>query len=317
MIKLVSLPHSHVRQLSRYHNSQQNTPEEDDETMSTEEREASVVPKPDSTTNPDGHRTPPEHAAFPDDPLFSRQRPDREQEYKHNHTLPHPGLSYFSYHPPRSLPAGYSQPTPFPSQANGAWLHPSFASSWSGYPNSLPSSLGHKDFSSCTGDSCLSGCKSLSLPAGHSTSMSSLEQPFSLCSNPPSANLYHHTLPPYSCSPKGAACCAQCPADAFNRGPLPNNPPWPQYHPAYGPYCKSKTVYHPDTGTYWLTGAVNYSSYGRRRLACNWFFSFSCIYCFSSSWLQTSWSWLHTNVSCWTHFGLFTHVACFWTVIKN
>ncbi|XP_073332630.1 uncharacterized protein traf3ip2l [Pagrus major] len=233
---IVSALNSHVSQLSRYHNGHHNTPEEDDETMSTQEREASVVHKPDSTTNPDGHFPPPEHATFPDDPLFSRQRLDREQEYKHNHTLPHPGLSYFSYHPPRSLPAGYSQPTPFPSQANGAWLHPSFASSWSGYPNSLPSSLSHKDFSSCTGDSCLSGCKSLSLPAGHSTSMSSLEQPFSLCSNPPSANLYHHTLPPYSCSPKGAACCAQCPADAFNRGPVPNNPPWPQYHPAYGPY---------------------------------------------------------------------------------
>ncbi|KAM9358202.1 uncharacterized protein traf3ip2l [Symphorus nematophorus] len=229
-----SAPNSHVSQLSRYLNSHHNTPEEDDETMSTEEREANVH-KMDSDPNPEGHRPPSEHTTFADDSLFSRQRLDREQEHKHDHTLPHPGLSYLLYPPPRSLPAGYGQPTPFPSHANGAWLHPSFASSWSGYPNSLPSSLSQKDYSSCGGDSCLSGCKSVSLPGRHSPSMSSLEQPLSLCSNPPSANLYHHTLPPYSCSPQGAACCAQCPADAFNR-PVGNKHPWPQYHPAYGPY---------------------------------------------------------------------------------
>lgn len=240
------LTHSHVSQLSRYFNSHHNTPEEDDETMSTEEREASVVRKPDSTPNPDGPL--PEQATLTDDSLFSSQRPDREQEHKRTHVLPQPGPSYFSYQPPRSLPAGYGQPTPFPSQANGAWLHPSFASSWSGYPNSLPSYSSLKDYSSCSGDSCISGCKSLSLPGGHSTSMSSLEQPFSLCSNPPSANLYHHTFSPYSCSPQGAACCAQCPAEAFNRGPVANKHPWPPYHPGFGPYCKS-AVYYPDTDT--------------------------------------------------------------------
>ncbi|XP_033478382.1 uncharacterized protein traf3ip2l [Epinephelus lanceolatus] len=229
-----SAPNSHVSQLSRYLNSHHNTPEEDDETMSTEEREASTLHKPDSTPNPDGHHRPPEHAVFSDHSLFSTQRLGREQEHKH--TLPHPGLSYGLYQPPRSLPAGYSQPTPFPSQADGTWLHPSFASSWTGYPNSLPSSLTQKDCSSCSDDSCLSGYKFLSLPGQHSTSMSTLEQPLSLCSNLPSGNLCHHTLSPYSCSPQGAACCAQCPADAFNRGPVANKPPWPQYHPAYGPY---------------------------------------------------------------------------------
>ncbi|XP_044054661.1 E3 ubiquitin ligase TRAF3IP2 [Siniperca chuatsi] len=231
-----SAPNSHVSQLSRYPNSHHNTPEEDDETMSTEEREVSVVHKADSTSNPDGPRPLPEHATFADDSQFSRQRLDGEQEHKHNHTLPQPGPSYFSYQHPRSLPAGYSQPTPFPSQVNGAWLHPSFASSWSGYPNSLPSCLSSKDYSSCSGDSCLSGCKSLSLPGRPNTSMSSLEQPLSLCSNPPLANLCRHTLPPYSCLPQGAACCAQCPAEAFNGGPVANKPPWPQYHPAYGQY---------------------------------------------------------------------------------
>lgn len=227
-------PNSHISQLSRYLYSHHNTPEEDDETMSAEERESRVVHKPASTHNPEGHQTLPEHTTFTDDSLVSRQRPDRE--HKHSHTLPQPCPSFFSYQPPSSLPAGHSQPTPFPSQANGSWLHPSFASSWSGYPNSLPASLSQKDFSSCTGESCLSGCKSLSLPSRQSLSMGSLEQPFSLCSNPPTANLYHHTLPPYSCSPQGAACCAQCPVDAFNRGPMVNKPLWPQCHPTYGPY---------------------------------------------------------------------------------
>lgn len=206
--------------------------------MSVPEREASVVYKSDSTSNPDGCSILPERATLADDSLFGR-----EQEHEHNHAPPHPGQSYLLYQPPRSLPAGYSQPTPFPSQANGSWNHPSFASSWSGYPNSLPSYLNQKDFLSCTGDSSLSGCKSLSLPGTHSTSMSSLEQPLSLCSNPPSANLCHHTLPPYSCLPQGAACCAQCPADAFTRRPVANKPLWPQYHPPFGTCCKSVSVY--------------------------------------------------------------------------
>ncbi|XP_041792067.1 uncharacterized protein traf3ip2l [Chelmon rostratus] len=217
-------PNSHVSQLSRYASSHRNTPEEDDETISSEEREAGVVHQPDSTLDPDGHRLLPKRAAFPDDSLFGGQEQDL--------ALHHPGPSYPSYHFPRSLSPGYSQPTPFPSHADGAWLHPSFASSWSGYPSSLPSSLSQKEVSSC-----LSGCKSPSLPGGHSTSMSSLEQPLSLCSNPPSANLCHHTLPPYSCSPLGAACCAQRPADAFPRGAVVNKPLWPQHHPAYGPCC--------------------------------------------------------------------------------
>ncbi|XP_059197521.1 uncharacterized protein traf3ip2l [Centropristis striata] len=242
-----SAPNSHVSQLSRYFSSHHNTPEEDDETMSTEEREASVVHKPDSAPNPDGHRPHLEPASFADDSLFSRQRLDGEQGHKHNHTLPPPSSSYCSYPPSRSFPAGFSQPTPFPSQANGAWLHPSFASSWSGYPNSLPSTLNQKDYSSCSGDSCLSGYKFSSFPGRHSASITSLEQPLSLCSNPPSGNLCHHTLSPYSCSPQGAACCAQRPADGFNRGLLANKHPWPQYHPAYGPYYPDACG-HPGTG---------------------------------------------------------------------
>lgn len=227
-------PNSHVSQLRRYL-SHHNTPEEDDETMSMEEREANVAHKLDSTSHPDVHHPLPEHSTLADDSLLSRHRLDREQEHKHNHTVPQPGPSYCSYQPTHSLPAGHSQLTPFPSQAEGPWLHPSFASSWSGYPNSLPSCLSQKDYSSCSGDSCISRYKFLSLPGRHSTSMSSLEQPLSLRSNPPSANFGHHTLSPYSCPPQGAACCAQCPAEVFNREPVANKH-WPQYHPAYGPY---------------------------------------------------------------------------------
>lgn len=219
---------SHVSQLRRNLNSHNNTPQEDDERMSMEEREASILHKPDSTLNSEDPAPHQEHPTFSDDFMFSQHR---EQEHAHP---PH-GPSFSVYQPPRSLPAGFSQPTPFPSQANHSWLHPSLASSWSGYPNSLPSCLSHKDFSGCFGESCLSGCKSTSLPGRHSPSMCSLEQPLSLCSNPPSANLYRHTLPPYSCSPQGAACCAQCP-DGFNRGAVASKQPWPPYQQSFSPH---------------------------------------------------------------------------------
>ncbi|XP_056234612.1 E3 ubiquitin ligase TRAF3IP2 [Seriola aureovittata] len=239
-----SAPNSHISQLSSYLSSHHNTPEEDDETMSTKEQDA----MPDSTLNHDGLRCLPEFTTFADDSLFSRQT---QQEHKHNHTLPQLGPSYCSYQPSCGLPAGYGQPTPFPSQAEGSWLHPSFPSSWSGYPNSLSSRMSQKGYSSCSGESCHSRHKFLSLPGRHSTSMSSLEQPLSLRSNPPSANLYHHTLSPYSCSPQGAACCAQCPADTFNRGPMVNHP-GPQYHPAYSPHypgdCRRPRAGHAHIG---------------------------------------------------------------------
>ncbi|XP_068581489.1 uncharacterized protein traf3ip2l [Cebidichthys violaceus] len=226
-----SAPNSHVSQLSRSFSGHHNTPEEDDETMSTEEREASGVH--DSAPQPDGHHhtsaassssSSSSSSAAATSP-FGAQRLDRVED----HRLPPLSSSFCCYQPPCRLPAGYSQPTPFPSQADGTWLHPSFASSWSGYPNSLPSSLDQKDQSF---HSSLSGYKSASLPGRHSPSMTSLEQPLSLCSNPPSGNLCHHTLSPYSCPPQGAACCAQCPADVFNGGgrrgqqtPLASVPP--------------------------------------------------------------------------------------------
>lgn len=200
--------------------------------MSMEEREASILHKPDSTLNTEDPTLHPDPPTFSDDSMFSQQG-----EYKH--APPPPGPSYDVYQLPHGLPAGFSQPTPFPSQANHSWLHPSLASSCTGYPNSLPSCLSQKDFSSCSQESCMSGSKSMSLPGRHSPSMTSLEQPLSLCSNPPSANLYHHTLPSYTCSPQGAACCAQCPVDVFNRGPVASKQPWPPFQQGYSPHYPS------------------------------------------------------------------------------
>ncbi|XP_076004779.1 uncharacterized protein traf3ip2l [Genypterus blacodes] len=233
-----SAPNSHVSQLSRYLNHHHNTPEEDDETMSTQEREASVYNNnPDSSPDPDASLPAPERTVFANASMLSQQRPDIEQGHEHDPSMSHPGPSYGPYHPALSLAAGFGPPTPFPSQANAHWLHPSFASNWSGYPNSLPSYLSLKDHSdsSCSGHSSVSRYKFLSLPGRQDSSLSSLEQPLSLRSNPPSADLCHHTLPPYYCSPQGAACCAQCPAEAFNRGPGGNKHAWPPYQPGYGP----------------------------------------------------------------------------------
>ncbi|AWP11387.1 Hypothetical protein SMAX5B_007964 [Scophthalmus maximus] len=227
-ISSASAPNSHVSQLSRYTSSHLNTPEEDDETMSLTEREAR-----DPSPKRDGRR--PENSTSADGSLFSAMGPDTERGRPRGGALPQPGPSYCSYRP-HSYAAAYGQPTPFPSQAEGPWLHPSFASGWSGYPNSLPSYLSQKDYSCCSAESCHSGNKCLALPRGHSTPMSSLEQPLSLHSNPPSTDLRHHTLSPYACSPPGAACCAQCQADTFNRGLMANSPPGPPYHPAYSPY---------------------------------------------------------------------------------
>lgn len=196
--------------------------------MSTQEQEASGVHEPSSAPHPDARRH--HHASASP---FGGPRPGRAEELR----LSPPGSSFCCYQPPCCLPPGYSQPTPFPSRDGGAWLHPSFASSWSGYPDSLPSSPGRKDPSCRSADSSLSGYKFASLPSRHS--WGSLEQPLSLCSNPPSGNLRHHALSPYTCSPQGAACCAQCPVDSFGgASPFPGHP-WAPYHPAHSPYCKS------------------------------------------------------------------------------
>lgn len=211
--------------------------------MSKEESVGSVVPEPDSSSSPNGHSPLPDCHSSIDDSLYSRQGVRREQDHRLGHASSHSVPSYSPYQLPHGLPAGYSQPTPFPSQAEGSWLHPSFASGWSraGYPNSFPSCLSPKD--SYSGESCYSRNKFLSLPGRYSPSMSSLEPPHSLHSNPPSADMHHHTLSPYYCSPQGVACCAQCPVDAFNMVPMAHPNLRPGYQPAHGPYCECQVLF--------------------------------------------------------------------------
>ncbi|XP_010898987.1 adapter protein CIKS [Esox lucius] len=236
----------------------ENTPEEDDETMSTKDchREIFTEPDPRPISHPDGFSLP-----LDDD---SSSHPDG---FSHRGALegqqPNRGLledSYSPYQPPVGLRAGYSQPTPFPSQADmyshstpfpsqtdafcrptpfpsqmdPSWIQPSGA--WSGpvYPRSLPSCPNPPDYPQYPGESCYSQGKSLSLPGHYSTS--SLEQPRSLHSNPPSGGLFH-SLPPYYCPPPGAACCAKCPVGGFIMGPAPHHgpQPGPRYHLPYTP----------------------------------------------------------------------------------
>ncbi|KAL6107588.1 uncharacterized protein ACO6RY_18325 [Pungitius sinensis] len=216
--------------LSRYLSGRLNTPQEDDETMSSQEQEAGGARQPDPAPPPADARLrlAPAYAS-----PFGGPRPGRVEELR----LSPPGSSFCCDQPPCCLPAGHSQPTPFPSRDDRAWLHPSFASSWSGYPDSLPSCAGRGDPSCRSADSSLSGYKFASLPSRNS--WGSLEQPLSLCSNPPSGNLRHHALPPYACSPQGAACCAQCPAGAFGGASAFTGHPWAPYRPAHGPYYTS------------------------------------------------------------------------------
>lgn len=214
----------------RYLDSHYNLPEEHDETMSTMGQRASRACSPSSTSSPAGRSLRPDYATLADDSSFGMIR---DLEHGRDFGLPPPGLSYLSYPHPHSPAIGYSQPTPFPSQADGSWLHPSWASSWSGYPKSLPSCLNQKDFSSCAG----SACRSLSLPG--SPYASSLEQPLSLCSNAPSASLRGHKFPPYWGQPPGACCGAQRPAESTSGRAAPLWPPYPQ---ANGTCCKSASA---------------------------------------------------------------------------
>ncbi|XP_061680438.1 E3 ubiquitin ligase TRAF3IP2 [Syngnathoides biaculeatus] len=164
--------------------SNSNTPQEDDETMSAEQGNATSAPTLDS--NP-----------FSDRVGASRlgtQSSERDREREPNER----SGSELSY---RSFP-----PAPFPSVADGS-RSAGFSGDWSGYPGSGAAS-GSEGEELC-------GCCSRS-----PSSTSSLEQPCSLRSEPPSR---HHTLPPYMCAPPGAACWARCPADGLVEQPRPQN----------------------------------------------------------------------------------------------
>ncbi|XP_072293971.1 uncharacterized protein traf3ip2l [Eucyclogobius newberryi] len=210
---------SHVRHLDRYLTQHNNTPEEDDETMSTQHQ---------STDPPtlDSDFQGPESAQA----LFRRLDPRHPEMVHHSHFSP-----YVPVH---------GGPTPFHSQADESWTQSHSSTScccYSGPPHhqhhsSLPPRLSLQEYLSCSEQSFLSSChKSLSsISSTHSSAMSSLEQPLSLHSLPPSSEFRHHTLSPYACSPQEAPCCAQCPPEQFREATV-NKPAWPQYHPGAGP----------------------------------------------------------------------------------
>lgn len=211
-----------VSQLDRYLTPHRNTPEENDETMSTQQQSAD--PPTLDTEGPASAQA-----------LFRALRLDPDPRHSEMVQRSHLSSSY--------APA-YGGPTPFHSQADDSWTQSHSTSScccYSGPPHhqhhsSLPSQPSYKEFPSCSEESCLSCHKSLgSIPSAYSSVLCSLEQPLSLHSIPPSSDVRHHTLSPYSCSPQGAACCAQCPPEQFNRVATVNKQVWPQYNPGARP----------------------------------------------------------------------------------
>ncbi|KAF3834631.1 hypothetical protein F7725_027189 [Dissostichus mawsoni] len=146
----------------------------------------SIGPYPSPCLLPSGPKPSPPSGPYPH-PVSSHRDPNPHPHRDHN---PHPHLV-----------SPHRDPNPHPVSSHRD-------------PNPHPVSP-HRDPHPVSPESFLSGYKLVS---------SSLEQPLSLCSNPPSGNLFHHTLSPYSCAPPGAACFAQLPPDAF-RGPKPWPPP--------------------------------------------------------------------------------------------
>lgn len=218
---------SHVRQRHQSLTPRLNTPEENDETMSTQHQ----------TSNPD---TLDSEGSVSTQDLFRALRLDEDQD----RDPPQLPQSFYRSHA-SAYGHVYGGPTPFHSHADQSWTQSQQSQSassscccYSGPPHhqhhrSLPSQLSHKEYTSCSEESCLSCHKSLdSLSSSHSSSMYSLEQPLSLRSIPPASDVGHHTLSPFFCSPQGAPCCAQCPAELFNRV---NKPALPQYRPRARP----------------------------------------------------------------------------------
>lgn len=203
---------SHVSQWDQYLTPHPNTPEEDDETMSTQQPSADPTLDSESPASAQA--------------LFTALRLDQD-----------PGLPQRGHLSP--FTPDYGGPTPFHSQADDSWTqsHTSSYSCYSGrspqqHHRSLPSQL--SQYPSCSEESCLSCHKSLDSLASVHSSVLSLEQPLSLRSIPPSPDVGHHRLSPYFCSPQGAPCCAQCPPD-FNRSASTNKPVRPQLPPGARP----------------------------------------------------------------------------------
>ncbi|KAL2089499.1 hypothetical protein ACEWY4_014187 [Coilia grayii] len=164
--------------------------------------------------------------------------------------------SYAPYQRPLGLPAGYVQPTPFPSRTaslslstsyqhgDSSWCHvaPSDNSSLDGYSTEpLLSSMvsrGSSDYSSTESSLSQAHCGSLPLPGRCSPDQASLEQPRSLHSlpMPPAPHNHYHPQPhPHPHLLPRMACCPRCPMEVLRIDPIPH--PAPGNHRPHGPSC--------------------------------------------------------------------------------
>ncbi|CAL8309515.1 unnamed protein product [Lota lota] len=229
-------PTSSLNSSTKYTSRRPNTPQEDDETMSQLQSECGTIPDPASCSSHAHHDN----------------RCDGNPKHHAHHPAHFLSEPYCSSYPPAHHQHHPHHPTPFPSRAPasswGPSLHPTFASSgWTGagFPSHPANScLSAKDFPSQSGESVSYSADNISsLPGRFSPSMGSLEQPYSLHSNHPSPELYHHTMSPYYCLPPRPACWAQSPPEAFKRGPaFGHQMPVLVPHLPYGPFCECTSV---------------------------------------------------------------------------
>ncbi|KAJ8255960.1 hypothetical protein COCON_G00198240 [Conger conger] len=220
-----------------------NCPEENDETVSEDSLLSMPSSRPQSSSPSDLH------SSFG---ALSRMVAGLPHAGDLGQSLPSSGV----YQLPLMPHAGYEPTTPFPSWGGctstldphkGAWLHPSLASSFSGYPSSLPAGLPSEEYPSFPAADPYYLRGSRSLPGRCSPS---LDQPGSLHSDPLNTALPRgYYLPPFICPPPGPTCCSRYPAQGCRVGPPPHHSPWLGYnqpHRPSGPYhCGS-----PEAGSY-------------------------------------------------------------------
>ncbi|KAI1899826.1 hypothetical protein AGOR_G00065760 [Albula goreensis] len=229
-----------------------NCPEENDETVS-EDNLPSILSEPRSNHHEDPH------SLRRQNPVVSMS----ESAVGFASELTQSSSGNGKLQLPHGTLAGYDPATPFPSWEEGcssafdphkgAWLHPSFASSFSEYPNSLPACLPSGGYSSFPEACAYPPRGSHSLPDQSSYSAGSLEQPQSLRSILPNFATHNYHLPPFHIRPpQGHACCSRCPAEVFRLGPpAPHHGPRPEYHLPYrppGPYhCRLPEAHPPQS----------------------------------------------------------------------
>ncbi|XP_048109295.1 E3 ubiquitin ligase TRAF3IP2 isoform X1 [Alosa alosa] len=211
-----------------------NYPQEDDETLSKDGAMDGALgsPRPKQCSPSSDFNS--SLFKFPDG---SRQ-PTRTQCTVSNLSISSETSSYVPYQRPLGLPAGYSQPTPFPSRTEesqstlnphkGVWHHPMPVcdSSLDGYSaGPLPSFMISGSCSHYQSEMSFSRphCGSLPLSGRCSPDQSGLEQPCSLHSLPMPAALQNFHLYPH---PQWRmACCAQCPMEVLRIDPVPHQAP--------------------------------------------------------------------------------------------